>query len=475
VIPIVTPAEMGAIDRAAAEPVEELIGRAGGAVARVAIEMLGGTYGRHVVVIAGKGNNGNDGREAARRLSARGVRVSILDATAAPERLPNCDLVIDAAYGTGFRGDYRAPSVVAGTPALAVDIPSGVDGSTGSAGSGVLPAVVTVTFAGLKPGLVLHPGAGLAGDVRVVDIGLDVSSARAAVVEAADVRAWLPRRDPGSHKWRSALWVVAGSPGMEGSAALVAAGAQRAGAGYVRQSTPGGMAGSAAAIPVEVVQTDLPAAGWAPVVIEGLHRFAALVVGNGLGTGATVAGDVAAVVAGSTVTTVVDADGITALGDAAADVTGSHVVLTPHDGEFARLAGHPPGPDRLAATRDLSARLGAVVLLKGGPTIVASPDGFVLVVTTGDERLATAGTGDVLAGIIGAIAAQGVPPFHAAAAGAFLHGAAGALGWRHGLVAGDLPGLLPAVFDRLREPPASDRDAGTTIRRPDVAARDARS
>ena len=474
-IPIVTPAQMAAIDRASAESVDVLIARAGAAVARTAIEMLGGTYGRRVVVVAGPGNNGNDGRAAADRLLARGVRVQVIDAASAPPQLPPCDLIIDAAFGTGFRGSYQTPRPSGDPLVLAVDIPSGVDGLTGAAAPGGLRADVTVTFAALKPGLLLSSGAGRAGVVQVADIGLDGSSARAALVEAADVRAWLPARDPGTHKWRSALWVVAGSPGMDGSAALVASGAQRAGAGYVRQSTPGGAAGRATGLPVEVVQTTLPAVGWAPVVVEGLHRFAALVVGNGLGTGPTVADDVASLVAGSTIPTVVDADGITALGAQAAAVTGGHVVLTPHDAEFARLSGEAPGADRLSAVRDLAARLGAVVLLKGGPTIVASPDGFVLVVTTGDARLATAGTGDVLAGIIGALAAQGVVPFHAAVAAAFLHGMAGDLGWRHGLVAGDLPGLLPAVLDRLLEPPASVRAAGPMTRRPDVAARDARS
>ena len=151
----------------------------------------------------------------------------------------------------------------------------------------------------------------------------------------------------------------------------------------------------------------------------------------------------------STVPTVVDADGLTALGPAAADVVGPHVVLTPHDGEFARLAGRVPGPDRIEAARALAERLGCVVLLKGGPTVVADVRGQVLVVTTGDARLATAGTGDVLAGIIGALAASGLSPVRAAAAGAFLHGAAGALGWRHGLVASDLPALLPTAIDRV--------------------------
>ena len=451
-IPIVTPTEMGEIDRAAPEPVDVLIGRAGGAVARSAVAMLGGTYGRRVVVLAGKGNNGNDGREAARRLRRRGVAVTVLDATDRPSTIPPCDLFIDAAYGTGFRGEYEAPVVGSGTLVLAVDIPSGVDGLTGAAGVGVVAADRTVTFAALKPGLLLEPGVSLAGRVDIADIGLDVSSARSWLVQAHDVADWLPRREPTTHKWRAAVWVIAGSPGMDGAAALVSAGAQRAGAGYVRQSTPGGDVAAAPHIPVEVVRTPLPASGWAAEVNAELDRFAALVVGNGLGTGDEMVAEVRRLVSStstSSITVVVDADGITALGTSAEALVGRQVVLTPHDGEFARLAGSAPGPDRIAATRELAGRVGCVVLLKGGPTVVAGPDGSVLVVATGDARLATAGTGDVLAGTIGALAASGLDPLRAAAAGAFIHGQAGDLGWRHGLVAGDLPALLPAVLDRL--------------------------
>src|SRR5689334_2056337 len=152
-IPIVTPDEMAAIDRAAPEPVDVLVARAGKAVALRALAMLGGAYGRRVVVVAGKGNNGNDGRDATRRLRERGVRVDVLDAsTVGPrERLGPCDLVIDAAYGTGFRGEYEAPDPN-GAPVLAVDIPSGVSGSTGEAAPGAVRADATVTFAALKPG-----------------------------------------------------------------------------------------------------------------------------------------------------------------------------------------------------------------------------------------------------------------------------------------------------------------------------------
>jgi len=162
VIPIVTPEEMRAIDAAAPEPVEVLIDRAGAAVARLAREMMGGTYGRTVNVIAGKGNNGNDGRAAAARLRERGVRVRMFDAADCPPRLPDADLVIDAAYGTGFRGEWRAPRV-GRAPVLAVDIPSGVDGLTGEACPGVLAADRTVTFAALKPGLLLGAGLALGG------------------------------------------------------------------------------------------------------------------------------------------------------------------------------------------------------------------------------------------------------------------------------------------------------------------------
>src|SRR2546423_4048186 len=169
---------MKAVDQAAPEPVEVLIERAGAAVARTALRMLGGGYGRDVVVVAGKGNNGADGRAAAVRLRKRGARVTVVDAADAPAQLPACDVVIDAAYGTGFHGEYKAPDP-GGARVLAVDIPSGLVGLTGEAGEGAVRATVTVTFAALKPGLLLGRGATLAGAVEGVDIGLDTSGATA--------------------------------------------------------------------------------------------------------------------------------------------------------------------------------------------------------------------------------------------------------------------------------------------------------
>lgn len=445
-IPVVTPEEMAAIDAAAPEPVEVLIDRAGAAVARAALDQLGGAYGRRVVVLAGKGNNGADGRAAAARLRRRGARTIVIDALDAPRALPPSDLVIDAAFGTGFRGAYDAPDA-AGAPVLAVDIPSGVSGLTGEAAGGVLAAERTVTFAAVKPGLLLEPGRSLAGDILVADIGLDTSGSLAGVVEGDDVASWLPERPATSHKWRAAVLVVAGSPGMTGAAGLSAAAAQRAGAGMVRVATPG--VDDDPRRPVEAVGLAIRADGWASTVLDVLPRFGALVIGPGLGLADATQAAVREVLVRAELPALVDGDALTALGSAVTAVLGRRsapTVLTPHDGEHERLTGSPPGADRLAAARSLAAATGAIVLLKGPTTVVAEPAGRVRVITTGDERLATAGTGDVLSGTIGALLAQGMEPFDAAAAGAWLHGRAGSLGPETGLVASDLLDLLPVAM-----------------------------
>jgi ADP-dependent NAD(P)H-hydrate dehydratase / NAD(P)H-hydrate epimerase len=444
--PVVTPAEMAAIDAAAPEPVEELIERAGAAVARAALGLLGGTYGRRVVVVAGPGNNGADGRSAARRLARRGVRVQVLDVAAVPALLRDCDLVIDAAFGTGLRDGHHAPDP-AGAPVLAVDIPSGVSGLTGEAMGSPPQAVRTVTFAALKPGLLLHPGRGLAGEITVADIGLDTSGATAGAVEAADVAAWVPARAVDAHKWRSSVLVVAGAPGMTGAAHLVASAAQRAGAGMVRLATPGVVDDSLR--PTEAVGLAIPVAGWDSAVLEAAERAGALALGPGLGPAAPAAAAVRRVVGEADRPVVVDGDGLTALGRDAREVLARRsqpAVLTPHDGEAERLLGRRPGPDRLSEARALAAETGAIVLLKGATTIVADPDGRALFVTTGDERLATAGTGDVLTGTVAALLARGTPALEAAAAGAWLHGRAAAHGPRRGLVASDVVAQLPAAL-----------------------------
>jgi NAD(P)H-hydrate epimerase len=236
---------------------------------------------------------------------------------------------------------------------------------------------------------------------------------------------------------------------MGGAAALAAGGAQRAGAGYVRLSTPGADLG--AVVPVEVVRTNVPHVGWDVDVLDGLTRFKALIVGPGLGTDPATAPSVQRVVLESPVPTVVDGDGLTLLGTDVGLYTHPLTVLTPHDGEYERLMGHPPGADRIEAARALARATNATVLLKGATPVIADSEGRALLVTTSDARLATAGTGDVLSGIIGALLAQAMHPLRAAAAGAWLHGRASTLGPRRGLVASDLLDGLPAVFDDLED------------------------
>lgn len=460
--PVVTPAEMAAIDAAAPEPVEELIERAGWAVARQALAMLGGGYGKRVLVVAGKGNNGADGVAAARFLRARGARVEVLTATdpaaSDPAVLPPTDLLIDAAYGTGFRGAF-SPAVLPqpAPPVLAVDIPSGVSGLTGEAHGRPWPATVTVTFAAPKPGLLLGQGAELAGRVVVADIGLDTSTVNTWHLNLSDLAPLRPRRERGDHKWRHAVWVVAGSPGMAGAAALCARAAQRGGAGYVRVTSPG--VDAEAFAPTEAVVVAAALDGWVDLVKADAHRFGALAVGPGLGRGPSVDGAVRRLVAETTQPLVIDADALVALGgvDTTAGVIGARgdgaapVVLTPHDGEFASLTGGPPGPDRFAAVRDLAAATGAVVLLKGPTTIVAEPAGQAVAVDAGDVRLASAGTGDVLTGVVAALLAGRADTtpraaMWSAAAAAVLHGRAGALASPRGLVASDLLDHLPTAL-----------------------------
>jgi ADP-dependent NAD(P)H-hydrate dehydratase / NAD(P)H-hydrate epimerase len=470
VIPIVTPDEMAGVDRAATEPVDILIERAGFGVARTATRMLGGTYGKRVVVVAGRGNNGGDGRAAAALLAGRGCSVRVVDAASIGPgaALPESDLVIDAAYGTGLSRPYSPPDP-GGAQVLSVDIPSGLSGVTGrpvgEAGHGAaVRADRTVTFAAYKPGLLIGHGPDLAGRVDVVGIGLGhlvAEVARAWLVTDEDVIRLLPTRPRETHKWVTAVAVVGGSPGMPGAPLLSAHGAMRAGAGYAIVAVPGSPPGGGLP-PGEYVGRSLPGADWAGDAAESLSRARAAVVGPGLGSGALGSGGetgsatpVARFLGASQLPAVVDADGLTALGDLPtlgklAGARSSPTVITPHEGEFARLTGRPPAEDRITDVRSVASETGAVVLLKGSTTVVADPGGRVLVVNSGSPRLATAGTGDVLSGIIAAFLARGLPGLEAAALGAHCHGRAAALGPSEGLVASDLPELVSQWLSGIR-------------------------
>lgn len=482
--PVVTPAEMGELDRQTIEagtPEVVLVERAGSAVAWHARKLLGGVYGRRVVIACGKGNNGADGRVAARVLRGWGVNVVELeiangvDRDAVARDMARADLFVDAMFGTGFRGElegdaaWLADAAARARRVLAVDIPSGVDGLTGAVRGCAVRAHATVSFAFAKPGLLLEPGRTRAGVVDIADIGIGSGPGYPFWIFTTtieDARAALGMRAEDEHKWRAAVLVVGGSAGMIGAPALTARAALRTGSGMVVAAVPGPEAAArvgggevvARAMPAtERGALDIAAAG--ELLGEYGQRFKALAVGPGLGRAAETAAAVARLVAEATVPMVIDADAINALADDPAPLdrrsrTGLPMaVITPHDGEYARLAGHPVGDDRIEAARELARRLGVVVLLKGPATVVAEPGGRAAINTTGGPELATAGTGDVLSGVVAALLARGTPPFEAAAAAAWIHGRAAAVaGTAPGLVAGDLIDALPRTLRTLTHP-----------------------
>jgi NAD(P)H-hydrate epimerase len=302
---------------------------------------------------------------------------------------------------------------------------------------------VTVTFAALKPGLLLGDGPQHAGRVEVVDIGLDTSRARAWLLEDADARSAMPPRRRDDHKWKSGVLVLGGSPGLVGAPWLSATAALHAGAGNVRLAIPGATGWEAP--PSEIYSRLLPAEGWAEQAVADARKCRAVVVGPGLGTDERTGSELRAFLAASEQVVVADADALTLLGRDAAGVLADRpgpTVLTPHDAEFERMAGAKPGPHRVDDVRDLARATGAVVLLKGPTTIVAGPDGRALLTDAGGPALATAGTGDVLAGTIAAFVARGADPLLGSAAAAHAHGAAAGLA-PPGLVAGDLARRIP--------------------------------
>ncbi len=444
--PIVSPAQMRTLDEQSGVPEAALIERAGRAVAWTARSMLGGVYGRRVTVLTGPGNNGADGLVAARVLASWGVAVRVVrvDSTVPPpSSIEDADLVIDALFGTGTVRQMTFPSIGVHTMVLAVDIPSGVDARTGELfpGCSAPHADVTVTFVAPKPGLLFEPGASLAGEIRVANIGIDPAdeSARTMLLDEASVRERIRRPAVTAHKWKHAVLVVAGSSGMTGAAVLCAHSAARSGASLVRLSIPGTVLGGD-----EVVGMELPSVEWGMVAAGHAARCSAVIVGPGLGSDVATQAEVRALLDAlpSGLPVILDGDGLGAVTIELLAALHRPMILTPHDGEFTRLSGNAPSSDRISTTREFALRTNAVVLLKGPTTVVASPEGHVEVIRSADQRLATAGSGDVLAGVVGAFCAVGMDSFHAASTAAFVHGRAAMRGRTSGLVAGDLPVLL---------------------------------
>jgi NAD(P)H-hydrate epimerase len=379
--------------------------------------------------------------------------------------------VVDAMFGTGFRGALEGTALALaegvreygarGRPVIAVDIPSGVDGLTGETRGPAIAADHTVTFAAPKPGVWFHPGRALAGTVHVADIGIDLGpdATCTALVEESDVAGWIPRREATTHKWRSGVLVIGGSAGMTGAPMLAAHAATHTGAGIVIAILPGDAAARASGTEVitHAVSADATGGITRAAVTEltpDLDRFGAVVLGPGLGRSDEIASTVAALARVVPCALVLDADALVALGTDLAPVRErtAPTVLTPHDGEYERLTGRRPGADRIDAARSLAADSGATVLLKGPTTVVAAPDGRVRVNPTGTSDLATAGSGDVLSGMIAAFSAQGIEPLEAGAAAAFVHGRAAESAGHTGFVATDLPTLAGRALRWITAP-----------------------
>ncbi len=454
------PAEMRGAEAAAIAggvPALALMGRASAAAATVIRRFAGR---RAVLVLCGPGNNGGDGYGIAVALRAAGWPVTVA-ADAAPigepaatmaarwggAVVPLADaapapLVVDALYGTGLARPLPAAAQAAidrlrgqGIDRLrgqgivvAVDIASGIDAATGAALGRPLAADLTVTFAAAKPGHVLGTGGGLTGRLVVADIGIAIPDDAARLVAPPRLQA----PGPDTHKYaRGAVLVVAGSGHHCGATRLAALAALRSGAGLVTLAGPG------LGLPAEAVMARSDAAG--KEMLDD-PRLRAVAIGPGLADTPRARHWLALLLARS-LPLVLDA-GALALIDPAA-IAGPNRVLTPHDGEFARLFG-PPGADRIAAAQAAARASGCTVVLKGSASVVAGPDGRVAVNAHAVPWLASAGSGDVLAGIIAGLMAQGLPAFEAAATACWLHGDAG-VRCGPGLIADDLVAALPAV------------------------------
>jgi hydroxyethylthiazole kinase-like uncharacterized protein yjeF len=441
-------------------PEGTLMRRAAAGLAAICASLLEPVYGARVTVLAGGGDNGGDALYAGAMLAGRGAVVTVVSPTGKVHEaglkalrqvggrisagLPehDADLIIDGLLGIGGRGGLREPFATLArqtellrqarraTTVVAVDLPSGIDADTGVVDGVAVTADVTVTFGAIKPGLLIDPGASHAGTVHLIDIGLSLDGVpQAQAPQREDIAALLPRPTAESDKYRrGVVGLVAGSDRYAGAAVLATGGAIRGGAGMVRVVT--------AAVPAQAVRARWPEAVLTPVEdLEQAGRVQAWVAGPGMGTTDDAARRLAYVL-GADVPVLVDADGLTLLAglrDALARRT-APTLITPHAGELARLLG--PGADaaaieahRLGYARRAAAELGVTVLLKGSTTVIATPDPAapVLVNPTGTAWLATAGSGDVLSGLAGALLAEGLPPEQAAIAAAYLHGLAGRL------------------------------------------------
>jgi len=435
--PLYTAEEMRAAE--AGHDVSELMERAGAAVAHEVLTRF--PDGRRIAVVCGGGANGGDGRIAARILREEGR--DAVETTAVEQ----ADVIVDALFGTGFHGEPRPDAAAAidrinaaGAAVVSIDVPSGVDASTGEVAARAVRADVTVTFHGRKVGLAVAPGLFHAGEVVVAGIGLGDAETRAALVTPR-VLELVPRRRAEDNKYSAGSVLVAGgAPGMTGAACLAAEAAFRADAGYVAVAVP-----QASLAVVETRLLEPVKLTWEHAV-EAAAKARALAIGPGLGRSDEARALRDALLAAGDHALVLDADALDGLEPGN---WGGRAVLTPHAGELARLLGEESAwvrAHRLEAAQRAAERFGAVCLLKGADTIVAAPGEGPLVCLADAPGLATAGTGDVLTGVLAAFLAKGLEPRLAAAAAATAHGLAGRSLPQPGLVASDVVAALPAVL-----------------------------
>lgn len=487
---LLTTAEMAEADRRATDSGIGgmlLMENAGRAVAGAALAV---NRGAPVLVMCGPGNNGGDGFVAARHLQAAGrpVRVALLgdrsrlagDAAKMaarwsgpveplnPDAIRDAGVVVDAIFGAGLSKsvDGVAAETIAalnrsGLPVVAVDVPSGVDGTSGAVREIAVKAMRTVTFFRLKPGHLLFPGREQCGEIRLADIGIPQS-----VLEAIGVRTYangpglwgwnlpVPRAD--GHKYdRGHVLVFSGGPSNTGAARLAARAALRVGAGLVTIANPGGALAVNAAHLTAIMLIEAEGPGEVDAALSDRRRNA-LLIGPAAGVGEETRSKTLQILAAGQ-STVLDADALTSFAEdpdrlfAAIAAAHGPVVLTPHDGEFQRLFGAPSGggdASKLGLARAAAQRSGAVIVYKGADTIIAEPGGRAAINADAPAWLATAGSGDVLSGMIAGLLAQHMPPFEAAAAAVWLHGVA-AKRFGPGLVAEDIAEQLPGIFTNL--------------------------
>jgi NAD(P)H-hydrate epimerase len=462
VIPLLTAEETRRSEEAYGGSLDDLMDRAGRAVADLVLDQFPG----RVAVVCGSGNNGGDGRVCARVLRERKRDVVLVEQEG---KLGEPDVIVDALLGIGLHDAPRDDVAQmierinsAGVPVVSVDVPSGVNASTGEVPGAVVDATATVTFGSPKLGLVVAPGRFRAGRVHVAPIGLPPAEHEHELVTAQMLQQ-VPRKGRDSTKYSAGtVLVIGGSPGLTGAPVLTALAAFRADAGYVMVGVPESTLPIFETGLLEAVKRPLPedAGGRllpraADAIVEAAERSGAVAIGPGLGRTDGTRDLVHVLLERLAQPVVLDADALYALEPVE---RAAPTVLTPHAGELARLLGASArdiDAHRLAAVREAATRYGATVLLKGADTLVAAPDEGVLVAAYGDSSLATAGTGDVLTGVIAAFLSKGMDGRLAAAAGAVAHGIASRLVQpRVGLVASDLlPGIQRALTGEGWDPP----------------------